>query len=49
MEKRWASSMQEVTTKPSANCDTDHELLVATFKVKLKCKKITTRPVRYDG
>ena len=48
IEKRWASSIQDVTTKPSADCDTDHECLVATFKVKLKCKKITTRPVHYD-
>ena len=48
IEKRWASSIQDVTTKPSADCDTDHEFLVATFKVKLKCKKITARPVRYD-
>ena len=37
-----------MTTKPNADCDTDHELLVATFKVKLKCRKIATRPVRYD-
>ena len=26
----------------------DCELLVVTFRVKLKCKKITERPVRYD-
>ena len=48
IEKRWASSIQDVTTKPSADCDTDHEFLVATFTVKLKCKKISTRPVGHD-
>ena len=48
VEKRWSSIIQDVTTKPSADCDTDHELLVGTMKLKLKCKKTTTRPVRYD-
>ena len=47
-EKKWASNIQDVITKPSADCDTDHELLVATVKVKLKCRKITTGHVRYD-
>ena len=47
IEKRWASAIQDVTTKPSADCDADHELLVATFKVKLKCRKITARPLHY--
>ena len=48
IEKKWASAIQDVTTKPSADCDTDHELLAATFKVELKCRKIATRHVRYD-
>ena len=48
IEKRWSSTIQDVTTKPNADCDTDHELLVATMKLKLKCKKKVTRHVRYD-
>ena len=40
--------MQDITTKPNADCDTDHELLVATLKLKLKHKKKFTRPIRYD-
>ena len=31
-----------------ADCDSDHELLIAKFKVKLKKAGKTTRPFRYD-
>ena len=48
IDKRWGSAIQHITTKPSVDCDTDHELLVAPFMVRLKCKKITKWPVRYD-
>ena len=48
IEKRWTTTMQDITTKPNADCDTDHELLVATLKLKLKHKKKFTRPIRYD-
>ena len=37
-----------MTTKPSADCDTDNELLATIFKVKLKRREITTRLDRYD-
>ena len=40
--------MQHITTKPNADYDTDHELLVATLKLKMKHKKKFTRPIRYD-
>ena len=35
-------------TRPGADCGSDHELLIAKFR--LKCKKVgkTTRPFRYD-
>ena len=49
IEKRWSSSIQNVTTKRDADCDTDHELLVATQKIRLKCKKKTDLPIRYNG
>ncbi|GFN81369.1 endonuclease-reverse transcriptase [Plakobranchus ocellatus] len=48
IEKRWASAIQDVTTKPKADCDTDHELLIAILKIKLKIKKTTVKPIRYD-
>ena len=48
IEKRWSSSIQNVTTKRDADCDTDHELLVATLKIRLKCKKKTDLPIRYN-
>ena len=40
--------MQDITTKPNADCDTDHKFLVATVKLKLKHTKKFTRPIRYD-
>ena len=35
-------------TRPGANCGSDHELLVAKFRLKLKKVGKTTRPFRYD-
>ena len=34
--------------RPGANCGSDHELLIAKFKLKLKNIGQTTRPFRYD-
>ena len=48
IEKRWSSAIKDVTTKPSADCGTDHELLVAVLQLKLKCKKKPPRTIRYD-
>ena len=33
---------------PEADCDSDHELLIAKFRLKLKKLGKTTRPFRYD-
>ena len=33
---------------PGADCDTDHKLLIAQQKMKLKAMKKASRPVRYD-
>ena len=39
--------MQSVKTRPGADCDSDHQLLIAKFRLKLKKGK-TNRPLRYD-
>ena len=41
------SSIQSAKTRPGADCSSDHELLIAKFRLKLKKGK-TTRPFRYD-
>ena len=46
--KRWRSSIQSTKTRPGADCGSDHELLIAKFRLKLKKVEKTTRPFRYD-
>ena len=45
--QRWRSSILSAKTRPGADCGSDHELLIAKFRLKLKIGK-TTRPFRYD-
>ena len=40
--------MQSIKTRPGAVCGSDHELIIAKFKLKLKKVGKTTRPFRYD-
>ena len=35
-------------TRPGADCGSDHELLIAKFRLKLKKVGETTRPFRYE-
>ena len=37
-----------VETRPGADCGSDHELLIAKFRLKLKKGGKTIRPFRYD-
>ena len=34
--QRWRSSIQSTKTRPGADCGSDHELLIAKFRLKLK-------------
>ena len=40
--------MESAKTKPGADCGSDHEFLIAKFRLKLKKVGKTTRPFRYD-
>ena len=46
--QRWRSSIQSAKTRLGADCGSDHELLIAKFRLKLKKVGKTTRPLRYD-
>ena len=42
------SSIQSVKTRLGADCNSDHELLIAKFSLKWKKVGKTTRPFKYD-
>ena len=44
MEKLYTVSKK----RPGTDCDSDHELLIAKFRLKLKKVGKTTRPFRYN-
>ena len=46
--QRWRNSIQLAKTRPGADSGSDHELLIAKFRLKLKKVGKTTRPFRYD-
>ena len=46
--QRWRSSIQSAKIRLGADCCSDHELLIAKFRLKLKKVGKTTRPFRYD-
>ena len=41
-------AIQSAKTRPGADCGSDHELLIAKFRLKLKKVEKITRPFRYD-
>ena len=46
--ERWRRSIQSAKTRLGADCGSDHELLIAKFRLNLKKVGKTTRPFRYD-
>ena len=46
--KRQISSIHSAKTRPGADCGSDHELLIAKFRLKLEKVWKTARPFRYD-
>ena len=46
--QRWRSSIQSTKTRLGVDCGSDHELLIAKFRLKLNKVGKTTRPFRYD-
>ena len=48
LQQRWINSIQTEKTRPGADWGSDHELLIAKFRLKWKEVGKTTRPFRYD-
>ena len=46
--QRWRSSIESAKARLEAHCGSDHELLIAKFRLKLKKIGKTTRPFRYN-
>ena len=46
--QRWRSSLQSVKIRPGADYGTDHEILIAKFRLKFKKAGKSSRPLRYD-
>ena len=46
--QRCRSSIQSTRRRPGADCDSEHELLITKFRLKLKKVGQTSRPFRYD-
>ena len=48
LQQRWRSSIQSAKTRPGADHGSDHEVLTAKFRLKLKKVGKTTRAFWYD-
>ena len=46
--RRWRSSIQSAKTRPGADYGSDHQLLIAKFRLKSKKVEKTTKSFRYD-
>ena len=47
--QRWRSSIQSAKTRPGADCGSDHELIIAKFRLKSKKVGKTTRPFNHSS
>ena len=46
--QRWRSFIQSEKSRPGVDCGSNHELLIAKFRLELKKVGKTTRPFRYN-
>ena len=46
--QRWRSSIQSAKTRLGADCGSDHEILIAKLRLKLKKVEKSARPFKYD-
>ena len=46
--QRWRSSIQSAKIRMTADCGSNHKLLIGKFRLKLKKVRKTTRPFRWD-
>ena len=46
--QRWSSYRESAKARPGAGSGSDHELLIAKFRLKLKKVEKTTRPFKYN-
>ena len=46
--QRWRSSIQSAKTRQAADCGSNHEFIIAKFRLKLKKVGKNIRPFRYD-
>ena len=44
--QRWRSSIESAKIRPGADCGSDHELVIAKFRLKLEKVGKTSRPYR---
>ena len=48
LQPKMENAIESAKTRPGADCGSDHELLIAKFRLKLKKIRKTTRPFWYD-
>ena len=48
IKRKWRTSVLNVKAFPGADCDTDHELLSMSIRLKVVKQKADHRPIRFD-
>ena len=48
VKRRWRTSLLNVNTRPDADCGSDHQLMLATTKIKLQTTTKRENATRYD-